>query len=72
MIIWSDQSHDQSSLQYFDANDTVIHESTIDESYVTAAYSNETQYLSILEHSDANEITLEDLHNLAVGKMFNL
>lgn len=66
-IIWSEQSHDQSSLQYVDANDTIIDDSTINESYVSATDANETQYFSILEHSD--DITLEDLQNLTIGNV---
>ncbi|KAH1027437.1 hypothetical protein HUJ05_000946, partial [Dendroctonus ponderosae] len=56
-ILWNDESNDQSTLHYFDAND-----STINENYVTAIDSNETQYLSILEASNTNGISLEDLH----------
>lgn len=59
----------QNTSQYFDANNTIINDCTINESYNTAIGSdNETQYLSILE-SDAAELTLEDLSNLTIGKV---
>ncbi|XP_030746929.1 zinc finger and BTB domain-containing protein 11-like [Sitophilus oryzae] len=68
-MIWNHAVHDQSSLQYFDANDTVITDATINESYATAIDSNETQYLSILDSS--GEATLENINlsNITLGDM---
>lgn len=68
-VIWN-ESEDQNTSQYFDANNTIINDCTINESYNTAIGSdNETQYLSILEN-DAAELTLEDLSNLTIGKVY--
>lgn len=69
-MIWSDTSQDQSSLHFMDANDTIITDATINESYVTAIDSNETQYLSILDSSE--DVTLENMNlsNLSLGKNY--
>lgn len=70
-VIWN-EAGDQNTSQYFDANNTIINDCTINESFNTAIGSdNETQYLSILE-SDAAELTLEDLSNLTIGKVFRV
>ncbi|KAL1505916.1 hypothetical protein ABEB36_005365 [Hypothenemus hampei] len=65
-LVWNENSHDQSSLQYFEANTTIINESTINESYASAVDSNETQYLSILDNTEVNEISLDELNNLTI------
>ncbi|XP_076251028.1 uncharacterized protein LOC143190550 isoform X2 [Rhynchophorus ferrugineus] len=59
-MIWNDTSQDQSSLHFMDANDTIITDGTINESYATAIDSNETQYLSILDTSE--DVTLENMN----------
>ncbi|XP_066254729.1 uncharacterized protein [Euwallacea similis] len=60
-IIWN-QPQDE-TLPYFDANNPLVTDSSLNETYSTAIDSTEnTQYFSILD--DSAELTLEDLSNL--------